>query len=190
MPATLPGIVGVLTPNLVSTAFLGMEVPRLATAIASGLVKWIPTIVVLTVDAGTLGAGSNVPQPLTVPQPLLYGNLLAGAASSGLVGQFIPSFALGLANGLVLAFLQALIKTTHSSISTGTGVATFRASSAIPIMIESFASAGLIGDSAPRMASMIGMGLDVTFASLVIPIVIVGPTTPTGGSGAGVGNLI
>ena len=190
MPVTIPGIVGALVPNMAATGQLGSKMPDLAVGIANGLVKWLPSITVITVDAGSLGVGSGGPMPLIVAQPLLYLNLMAGDAAFGFFGPMSPLLTLGVANGLVLAFAQALIKTTHPGIGAGSGVATFRAPNSIPLMIEGFAAAGLKGDGPTKKASAIGTGLDATFASLVVPIPIVGSASPAGGAGAGFGQII
>ena len=190
MPVTVPGIFGALMPNLLATGHLGLDTPKLAIAIATGVATWVPQIVVQTIDAGTLGVGKGVPIPLIIPQPILYGALLAGDASFGLLGILTPIMTLGIANGLVLGFLQMLTNTVHAGVGVGSGVARFIAPPAGPTMVGGFASAGMIGEDAAKKANAIGQGLDTTFASLVLPVVIVGAPTPAGGAGVGVGNII
>jgi hypothetical protein len=128
--------------------------------------------------------------PLIVPQTALYANLLAGGASVGLFGIMAPLLFLGIANGLVLAFAQMLIKTTHMGVGAGTGAARFIGSSAAPQMIAGFEAAELKGDSTKKLAKAIGAGLDLTFQILAVPIPIAGPPSPSGGSGVGIGTII
>jgi hypothetical protein len=190
MPVALPAIVGTLIPNLVSTGCLGTDVPKLCSGIGGGLVRWVPIVKVSTVDAGTAGAGSNVPTPVVAPQPLLLTNLLTAMASMGLLGIFVPSFVAGLSNGLSVAFLAMLVKTTHPGVGTGAGVGKYVPPPATPMMISGFASAGIVGDSAVRLATAIGMALTTTFASLVVPVAIVGSASPSPASGTGAGSIV
>lgn len=190
MPIAIPAIVGVLVPNMFATGSFGDKMPQLATGVATGLQKWVPSMVVQTLDSGSLGVGSGGPMPLVVPQPALYGALLTGAAASGVLGIMAPLMFLGLANGLVLAFAQMLIKTTHPGIGAGTGAARFIGGSAVPVMIEGFASVDMKGDGPVKIAKAIGIGLDITFQALAIPVPIVGSASPSGGAGAGVGTII
>lgn len=190
MPVTIPGLVGALMPNLLSTGHLGLDTPKLATGIATGVATWIPQIVIQTVDSGSLGAGKGVPIPLVVPQPALYGALVAGDAAFGLLGILTPLMTLGIANGLVLGFAQMLLNTVHAGIGVGAGVATFRAPPAGPVMVAGFQASGMNGEDAVKKANAIGMGLDTTFASLVLPVSIVGSASPAGGASTGVGNII
>jgi hypothetical protein len=69
-------------------------------------------------------------------------------------------------------------------------VAKFLAPSCSGPMIEGFLAAGLVGDSMPRLAGAIGLALDSTFASLAIPIAIVGSASPSGGVGTGSGKIL
>jgi hypothetical protein len=190
MPVIIPAMVGLITPNLVATGNLGSNTPQLATGIATGLQQWIPSIVVQTTDAGSLGVGSGGPMPLVVPQPVLYGGLMTGAASAGVLGIMAPALFLGISNGIVMACAQMLIKTTHPGVGVGTGLAKFIGGSAVGAMIAGFAAAGMTGQATVQIATAVGIGLDITFQALAIPVPIVGSASPTGGSGVGVGNII
>jgi hypothetical protein len=190
MPVALPAIVGALAPNFASVGILGVDVPKLCAGIANGLVQWVPTVQVVTVDAGVAGVGSNVPTPVVAPQPLLLANLMTGMAGQGLVGIFVPLFVQGLSTGLMTAFLQMLVKTNHPVVGIGTGVGKYVAPPSGPAMIAGLTSAGVIGISAFRLGLAIGVGLDVTFASLVVPVVIVGSGSPVSTGGAGLGNIV
>lgn len=190
MPATTPGFMGALIPNLISAAMIGTGLPKYARGVALGLQQWIPRIRINTVDTGTLGAGKSTPLPIIVPQPLLYANLIAGMVAQKQVGVLMPVFAAGLANGLVLCFAQNLINTTHPSVGAGVGVAKFSAPPAAKSMISGFQQAGMTGDQATKKAKAVAMGLDLTFAILVLPVVIVGPPSLAPSAGTGFGGLI
>ena len=190
MPVAIPGIFGALMPNLLSVGMLGTDTPKLATGIATGVSLWVPQIVVQTIDSGSLGVGKGSPTPLLVPQPILFAALVAGDASFGLLGILSPIMTLGIANGLVLGFVQMLLNTVHIGIGVGAGVARFIAPPAGPVMAAGFATAGMVGEDAVKKANAIGQGLDTTFASLLLPVAIVGAPSPAGGAGVGVGNII
>lgn len=190
MPVTLPQVMGTLIPNLAGTAMVGVGVPKLARALGIALSQWTPLIIVSTTDAGTAGAGKGTPMPVLIPTPLLYANLFAGMTSENLVGVMMPAFVLGLTNGLVAVYLQALTNTAHVGVGMGTGVATFRPPPAFPALQAGFAAMGMVGVANAKLARALGKGLDNTFKALVQPQPVVGPATPTGASGRGFGTLI
>ena len=190
MPIALPAISGVLTSNLFAAALIGTDTPRLASGIANGVVFWVPTIQVTTVDAGSAGVGTGVPLPWLVPQPLLLALLTANIPPAGFTGLFAPSLIIGLANGLATAFLSMLVSTTHPTVGTGAAVAKFASPPAAGPMNAGFKAAGLVGDAAPRLATAIGLALDSTIASLVIPMVVVGSASPSPSTGTGTGKII
>ena len=190
MPIAGPIAIPTLAANLVATAMLGPGVAKYATGVINGLSIWVPQVSVTTVDVGSGGAGTNIPLPLIVPTPVLLANLTAGMISQGIFGPMAPLFLLGLANGLTAVFLQTLIKTQHAGVGVGSGVASFKAPPAFASIILGFASAGMVGVAAARKAAALGQGLDVTFASLFLPVAIVGSASPTVTTGVGFGKIL
>lgn len=189
MPLAVPGIMGALIPNLVSVAMIGTGVPQYCKGVALGITKWAPLIKVNSVDTGTAGVGKSAPTPVIIPNPLMYASVLAGMTSQGLLGVFAPVFSLGLANGLVLSFLQAGINTTHPSVGAGAGVGKFSAPPCAPSMLQGFKEAGMKGDGSVKKAKAVAKALDLVFATLVVPIGIVGPPSPAPGAGSGFGGI-
>lgn len=190
MAVTPSGVMTSLLPSLAASSMLGSDVPKYAYGVALGVTIWVPQIQVTTVDVGTVGTGTNIPQPLTVPSPILYGNLVAAMSSRNLIGMYMPAFMLGLANGLSGAFAQMLIKTQHAGVGVGSGVARFMAPPAVTSVFQGFSMAGLAGLDSPRKAAALGQALDMTFASLVIPVTIVGAAYATPSVGVGAGKII
>lgn len=188
MPITPASVTGLVASNLSSTGNLGIAAPLLAAGVGNGVGTWNPQIVVMTVDAGSAGAGSGGPIP--VPLSGLVGLMTAAFAAFGIKGMAAPTIATGIANGITQAYLQGLIKTTHAGVGLGSGVATFRAPPAGPVMVGGFKSAGLNGMFAEPIALAVGSALDSAFASLVVPVPIVGSASPTGASGTGVGQIL
>jgi len=185
MPITVPGVMGVLVPSIV---FTGPGVFKYSKGVAIGLTKWARTIQVSTTDTGTAGAGTGI-LPLIVPQPLLFGHILAGMKNQKLLGLLAVPFIVGVSTGLNLAFLQMVINTTHPSVGAGAGLASFKAPPATPFILEGFKLAGMKGDGTAKKARALAFGLDKSIASLVIPIPIVGPPSPSPSSGVGSGSL-
>lgn len=178
-----------LIPNLVSTAMLGVGVPRFARGLGIGLSTWTPTITISTTDAGTVGTGKGVPVPILIAQPVLYTNLLAGMKAQGLIGVLAPAFILGLSNGLVALYLQGFTNTVHLGVGNGAGVATFQPPPAFPAIRAGFNAVGMTGDVGARLARALSQGLERTFRGLALPQPIVGPAAPFAGSGRGFGSI-
>lgn len=190
MPLTPPGIAAAVSTAMAGVGMTGTAVPQLAFAVGTGVTLWTSsTLIVTTVDVGTLGVGAGL-LPCAIPAPLLLAGFSAGLPASGIVGVGAPQLAAALANGLSLAFLQGLITTVNPTVGVGTGVATFPGPSSIPSMLAGFASAGLTGTSTAQLATGIGMGLDIAFASFTIPIPIVGAPSPLPSGGIGTGKIV
>lgn len=188
MPITPLSVVTAITPALAAAGGGGQGAPQLATGLGIGVSNWIQQITVSTADTGTLGVGSST-APLLVPSLTLTENMLAGFATHGMVGAMGPAIAAGLANGFVLAFAQGVVVTTHPSVGVGSAVAKFIAPPAAPFLAAGFVAAGMNGQALPQLADAIGLAFDLTFASLVMPLAVVGAASPTAGGGSGVGKI-
>lgn len=174
--------------TLPAAGMLGTSVPQLAGGIAAGVMIWVGTLTVVTVDVGTAGAGTGV-LPCAIPPPLLVAGMMASfpIAHHGMMA--LP-LATAVAMGLSAAFPLGLVTTVHPTVGVGAATATFPGPSAIPSMIAGFSSAGLLGPMAAATATAVGMGLDIAFASFILPIPIVGPPSPSPSSGAGTGKIL
>ncbi len=189
MPITTFQAIATLTPNLMATGMLGIGTPKLARAIGAGLSLWSPQIKISTVDVGTAGAGKGTPIPITIAPPVMYANLIAGMVANNLVGIMAPAFTLGLANGLVALYLQAVTSTEHVGVGAGSGEATFSAPPAARYLRTGFESQNMTGEGAVKLCKAIGQGLDATFKTLVLVQPIVGPPSPASGTGFGTGSI-
>jgi hypothetical protein len=176
---------------LLSVLHIGTGMPKLAMGVAIGVCQYLTVQAkVVTVDAGTLGVGTSI-MPLIVPPPLLQGGLYSGFSSMGILGPMAPLTITGLTNGLCTGWLAlALLQTNHPGIGTGAGVAKIVAPTAVPSMIFGFTSIGMVGDGPVKLATAVGIALDITFSAFVEPIPIVGSASPVGGAGVGFGSVI
>jgi hypothetical protein len=189
MAATVSAIQGALAPTMSATGMKGPDTPTLSKGIAIGVANWIPRIAVRTADTGSLGRGTGGPVALPVSEPEIFGNILAGDASQGLIGERSAPFTLGIAKGLTAAFLGMVVNTQHPNIGRGTASAWFQAPVAWPYILQGLHSVGLHGEVLPRKARAVGFALNKTFASLALEIPIVGSFLPLGGSGVGFGKI-
>lgn len=176
----------ILTTSLTGVGMVGIATPQLANAIASGIASWATTRTVTTVDTGTLGAGKGF-LPLAVPS--LYPVLTVQAVAAGMSGTFTPVFLAGLSLGISSFLAQGLISTFHPGIGAGTAIATISGPPSTPIFLTSFEMKGLTGQSALRLARVIGLTFDTTIPTYTYIVPIVGSPTPTSGVGVGFGTL-
>lgn len=192
MPLNPPALAtGFLAPNLISVAHIGTGMPKLAMGVAVGVCNFLTLQAkVVTVDTGVLGVGTSI-MPLLVPPPLLQGGLYSGFSSMGILGLMSPLTITGLTNGLVSGWAAlAILQTNHPGIGVGAGVARITGPTAVPSMIAGFSSMGMVGGASAKMATAIGIALDITFASFFQPIPIVGTPSPIGGAGVGFGTVL
>lgn len=190
MPLTVTQAISTLVPALAGASMLGVGVPRFARGLGIGLSSWTPTIIINSTDTGTAGSGKGVPVPIAIPQPLLYGNLFTGMSGQGLVGVMRPAFILGLSQGLVLLYAQCLTNTAHLGVGVGSGVASFRPTPPLPFIQAGFASVGMVGEGGVKLARALSQGLEKTFRALALLQPIVGPPSPAGASGRGIGTIL
>jgi len=189
MPITPPGLIGAILPAIAATGMLGISAPQLATGVANGIMLWNPTIKIVSVDVGTLGAGVGV-GPVVVPPPALLAALTTTMAGSGILGVMAIPLATGLSIGIATGYAQGLVTTVNTGVGVGTGVAKFIPPPAVPMMIAGFASAAMSGISAVQLATAIGLALPIAFAPLVTTVVIAGAGSPLPGAGSGIGQIV
>lgn len=189
MPITPVTAAGILLPNLISVAMLGVGTPKLAQGLGIGLTSWTPKIAIQTVDTGTSGAGKGVPVPILIVSPVLQLNLIRGFVSQGIMGFMAPALITGLTNGLVQTYLTALTNTFHAGVGVGAGVATFKPPPAFVDLKAGLSAVGATGDGATKFCRAVAQGLESTFKTLVLPQPIIGPPSIVPGSGKGAGNI-
>ena len=188
MPLVPPAMAASIYPSLLGVGCLGIGTPKLALGVALGLAAWSRAVRVPITAAGVVGTGI-VAMPLLVPSPLLLPALLGAFTSAGMLGIFTPVFAVGLSQGIAAALLPGIITAAVPGVGSGAGVATFRGT-AVPFMIQGFASAGLVGPGAVKEARAIGQGLDTFFAGFSMPVIVVGPSGPGPGAATVTGQIL
>jgi hypothetical protein len=188
MPLTQAGLQPVLYGSLSGVTLIGVKTAQLAMGIANGVVGWAAIAKAIVTAAGTAGTGM-VTIPLLVPLPALSGTMLAAFAAQAMAGTWSPQMVAGVSSGVSIGVSsQSLILTTVVGVGAGAGVAKI-VGTAIPPMVAGFAGAGLAGLQAVRLATAIGMGMDLFFAPYVMPVPVVGPPSTFPGAGGGVGQI-
>jgi ABC-type transport system involved in cytochrome c biogenesis permease subunit len=189
MPLPMPVVVGLVTANLISGGIAGPAIPLLANGVGTGLINWLPTVVVITTDSGSAGVGSGF-MPFIVPLGPMMAGMLASFAVNQMLGPMAPLEAMALAKGVSGALSLGILKTTHSGVGSGTGVVRLIAPPAFPFLVSAFKSSGMKGDTAVKKAKAISDAILISFNVFSVAIPIVGPSAPTAGSGSGIGKII
>jgi len=189
MPLAPPALALTLGTNLVSTGHIGVAMPKLAQAVALGVVLWSAKATVSVSGAGAAGTGVAT-LPLLVPQPLLLASIQTSFLSVGITGVISPLTALGLANGLAAGLPLGIMLATVVGVGSGAGVARIVSPPAYPNFQQAFATLGMAGPGSAKMAIALGMSFDKTFAAFLVPIPIVGPAGPAPGVGTGTGKIV
>lgn len=189
MPLTSVGLASKVSPALLSCGFTGVNVPQLSLGISTGVCTWLSSSAVSIAGVGTFGVG-GVSTPLVVPSVLLTPNFVNGFAGSAIVGTWAATLATALGVGLSQGFAQGLITAVFPSVGTGTGVAHLVYPPPDSFLTAGLASAGITGLWAPVFAHGVSVGLSATFASLFVPVAIVGPSSPTASSGVTTGKIV
>jgi hypothetical protein len=179
--------------NEVANLILGVSAIQLATGLANGLAQYAGSgMTVITVDAGTLGAGVGTGVGVILPPPVLLGTLIASFAGAGILGPFQIPTCNAISLGMSMALAQAIIQTVHAGVGVGSGVVKVipNSGASIPTFIGAFAAAGMVGVAAVTMATAVASGLDAALPSATGVVVIAGPPNIVPGGGAGTGKLL
>lgn len=184
-PASLtPVMAGALS----AAGFLGAHAPRLASGLAVGLSMYAQSIVVTSVDTGTLGAGKGTGLGVLVP-PAIVPSMIGSFSACGLLGTMSPALATGVANGFMQGFALAIVNTVSAGVGVGagTGRPIPNPATSLGIFQASLKAAGMLGVSSPQLAAAVSVGLDQVLPSALCILVIAGPPSIYPGLGAGVG---
>jgi len=119
MAVTQPAILASLMAVSQATMPGSQTFPRIAQAVSTAIVKWLPTVTVNGVTAGTAGAGTVQGKMIFVPA----GQIQGGLASAGFVGPTAPMLATTIQNGINASVGTATqYAGTSAGVSAGTDV--------------------------------------------------------------------
>lgn len=193
MPLAPPITTPIFLSSLASNAIIGISTPQFALAVATGLEIYAGSgLTVLSVDAGTLGAGVGIGVGVTVAPPILIASLTVSFAANGLLGIMAPLMINALALGFSMSLQQAIVQTASAGVGLGAGVSTLvpNSGASSAAWIAGFAAAGLVGPNIPQMASAIAQGFDQAAPTAIGAVVIAGPPNILPGAGVGTGVLL
>jgi len=189
MPLTPVNLTAAITVGLIGGAMLGPATPKLALGIGTGLMIWVPQLIVQTTDTGAIGAGVSS-APFAVPPPLLIGNLIAAYAANGQLGPMAPLEATGLGLGLAAGFAQGLMISVHAGCGGGVGLARVLGPPAFSSLQAGLASVGMTGPSAVQKCNAISLALQIALQAFTVPVPIAGAPGPSPGGGVGIGKIV
>lgn len=189
MPLTPPGLAVPIAAALAATANIGVQSPKLALGVATGTVLWAQQAKVSITGIGAAGAGT-VSFPAFVAAPVMIAAVQAGFVVQRLIGVKSPLLATAIATGLATGISsQSLILAAFPGVGSGTGIAKILGNAG-PSMVQGFQLVRLSGTQNMKLARAIGFGIDKCFASLLIPVPILGPAGSSPGAGTVSGKII
>lgn len=185
---TLPIFQGMLASN----GLLGPGTVQLANGLSSGLCQYMSAaIVVLSIDAGTLGTGTGLGVGIIIPQFTILGAVGPIMTGHGIFGPMAAPLANAIASGVSISLAGAMIQTVNAGVGVGTGkVQLVPTGAGGTVFSAALVAAGLVGMMAPALGDAIGMALDSVIASAIGVVAIVGPTSPLPGTGVGTGSIV
>lgn len=189
-----PAVIGLLAANLPANGIAGVSSFQLATAIGNGFSSYMVSApIVITINVGTAGSGFGIGFGLFLAQPLLFAALNSSFLSHGIAGIMAPPLSNAISMALSQSLLLAQTEIVSASVGTGAGtIVTIIPNSAvsIPLMIESFIGAGIVGISSASMASAIAESIDQVMPSIRGFVVVSGSASPVPSTGPGIGKII
>jgi hypothetical protein len=184
---TLPIFQGMLAAN----AVIGPGSGQLAAGLANGLFQYLSaSVTVLSIDAGTLGAGTGVGFGLILPPSVILGVLSPMMAGHLILGPFAPSTANAIAMAVSLSLAGASVQTVNAGVGIGAGkVQLVPTGTGGAVFAAAMTAAGLTGPMASALGDAVGMSLDTVIAAVIGVVVIAGPPNILPGAGTGVGKI-
>jgi hypothetical protein len=186
---------GTTTPiflgSLVANGMTGPSVSQLASAMALGLFQYLQSgVVVLSIDTGTLGAGTGICPTIFLDEQVLLAAMTTSLSAHGVVGPFQPALANGVSLGIALALALAFTQTINPTVGVGAGKLQLVPNGQGQIIFPAaFTASGAVGPMSALTASAIGLGLDAVIVSALGIVAIVGPPSIIPSAGVGTGKI-
>ena len=180
----------IMKANLASNTIIGISSSQLALGIANGLSLYaISGMNAISVDVGTLGAGTGIGFGIILPTPVLLTSMFSAFSGFGIVGVSASLIVNAISIGFTQSFALASINTVNPIVGIGSGVITITPNPEISSVsfVSGFISAGIVGVSSAQLATAISVGLDAALPSAKGVVAIVGSpsTIPSAGGGFG-----
>jgi len=187
-PPTLP----IFQSAFLSHGLIGPGTAQLAVGCSNGLQQYMTVgCTTISIDVGTLGAGTGFGFGIVLPQPVLTGAMTSFFAGLLIGGPFGPvtasAISFGISNSLSTS---ALVNTINAGVGVGAGKVQF-----IPngiggnIFTAAFLAAGMTGPMIPSLGQAVGGAMDSVIASALGIVAIAGPPNILPGGGVGIGTV-
>lgn len=186
-PSTIP----IFQASLIANGITGTGVVQLSSACSDGLQLYMSGAgcTTISIDVGTLGAGTGVGFGITLSQPSLSSTMASFFLGLLMSGSYGPSIADAIASGICNSLLTVTVNTVNAGVGVGTGkVQCIPNGTGGVVFSGALLAAGLSGSMAPSLGQAIGGALDASIASASGLVVIAGPPSiyPGGGLGSAV----
>jgi hypothetical protein len=178
--------------GMAGNSLIGSEVTQLATGLANGISIYVQSgLIVESIDAGTLGAGTGIGIGISLPEPTILAAISSFMSGEDILGQMAFPLASAIAFGISASFGIAQVSTINPTVGVGAGkLQLVPVGTGAAIFASAFAGSGLIGTSSPRLSSAVGAGLDSIVAASIGVITIVGSPSNIPSSGLGIGRIL
>jgi hypothetical protein len=187
-PPTIP----IFQAALASHGLVGSGSVQLATGCANGLQLYMSGAgcTIISIDAGTLGAGTGIGAGIILAEPLLSGIMSSMFLGFLLGGPFSPVTADAISFGVCMSLATAVISTINAGVGVGAGkVQCIPNGTGGLVFTGAFLATGMTGSMVPSLGQAVGGALDASIASALGVVAIVGPPSILPGAGIGVGTV-
>jgi hypothetical protein len=186
---------GLIIAQCAASGILGVSTPQLAKALSLGIsLNILATAQVITVDAGTAGAGVGTSTVLGISAGILGPLMVGNFASVGMVGPFSAPLALAISQAFGIWFLTNQTTTIHAGVGlgAGTGKVVGLVPATMGTQIQGFmASFGLLGTFSPLLAQAVALSICThILATGIVVTPIAGPPSIVPAAGSGNGKIL
>ena len=183
-PPTIP----IFQASLIANGITGTGAVQLSSACSDGLQLYMSGAgcTTISIDVGTLGAGTGIGSGIILSQPSLSSTMASFFLGLLMSGSYGPSTADAIASGICNSLLTAVVNTVNAGVGIGTGkIQCIPNGTGGVIFSGALLAAGLSGSMAPSLGLAIGGALDASIASASGLVVIAGSLSVYPGSGVG-----
>lgn len=187
-PPTIP----IFEAFFISHGMIGVNAAQLATGCANGLQLYMSGAgcTTISIDVGTLGAGTGIGFGIFLPGPLLVGVMSSLFVGSLIGGPFSPITAEAISLGISSSLSTAIINTVNAGVGIGAGkIQCIPNGTGGALFTAAFIASGMTGSMIPSLGQAVGGALDSVISSALGVVAIVGPPNILPGGGIGFGTV-
>jgi hypothetical protein len=192
MPINPATTLPIFTAALSANALIGKSAIQLATGLSLGLFQYVQAgLTVISIDAGTLGAGTGTGPGIILTPLTITPLLLASIGGHGMTGSYVPPLVDAISIAVSSSFAQAIVETINPLVGIGAGkLQLIPNGTGSAIFPAAFLESGLTGLMAANLGSAVGLALDSAVPSAIGVIAIIGSPSIISSVGTGIGRII